>query len=306
MVYAICIDKRKDGNTIVEYKLKDFANKTIILPAAELKQYISEGKLTVVNLTLTSNNKLVDSGLKDLDLLRKKEKVVKSREENIKSIVYSNTSVKTKELNSSFIYNNKLFYIDKNDMLCVIDVNRNEHKGLCENVYSVAYIPIGDRLNIFVVIEHNERHRLKRILFDLDENKIVYTYQLWFLDDGATIGKQAKNTNIGFDKIEERPDYYVGNYKSQFDFVILPLKKKNENGYIITGIVICDLQHEHFYKCDSRVKFFDDFVEVLNSNTYFVIPFTTLSNNGSKIFIQTSQMVVILVYDGSRIEFYKD
>jgi hypothetical protein len=70
--------------------------------------------------------------------------------------------------------------------------------------------------------------------------------------------------------------------------------------------VICDLQHEHFYKCDSRVKFFDDFVEVLNSNTYFVIPFTTLSNNGSKIFIQTSQMVVILVYDGSRIEFYKD
>lgn len=305
MVYAICIDKRKDGNTIVEYKLKDFANKTIILSAAELKQYISEGKLTVVNLTLTSNNKLVDSGLKDLDYLRKKSKISKSCSENISSVAETNKIINS-ELESSFIYNNKLFYIDKNNMLCVIDVNTKEHKGICESVYSASYVPHGYKVHIFVVYKHNEWYRLKRIVYDLDKNKIVYTHQLWFLESNTVIGQSAKSTNIGFDKIEERPDYYVGNYKSQFDFVILPLKKKSENGYIITGIVICDLQHEHFYKCDSRVKFFDDFVEVLNNNTYFVIPFTTLSNNGSKIFIQTSQMVVILVYDGSRIEFYKD
>lgn len=306
MIYAICVGKRKENNVIVEYKLKDFSNKTIVIGSDELKDFIRNGKLTVVNLTLTSNNKLVDSGLKDLDSLRKKEKVVKSREENIKSIVYNNTSVKTKELNSSFIYNNKLFYIDKNDMLCVIDVNRNEHKGICENVYSVAYIPIGDRLNIFVVIEHNERHRLKRILFDLDENKIVYTYQLWFLDDGATIGKQAKNTNIGFDKIEERPDYYVGNYKSQFDYAILPIKKRVGEGFVITEIIICDFRQEYFYRAKSDTKWFDDFVNVLNENTYFVVPFNTLSNNGSKIIIQTSNMVVMLIYDGLKVEFYKD
>lgn len=306
VVYAICIGKHKENNIIVEYKLKDFTNKTMVVAADELKEYIRSGKLTVVNLTLTSNNKLIDFKVKDLDLLKKKEKIVKTREENIQSIVSESKSIKPNGLKSSFIYNNKLFFIDKDNMLCVMDVNRNEHKGICEKVYSVSYVPKGDRMNIFVVIEHNEKYRLKRILFDLDENKVVYSYGLWFLDDGATIGQQAKMTNIGFDRVEERPDYYVGNYKSQFDFVILPVKKKVSDGYIITDIIICDLVREHFYRAKSNIKWFDDFANVLNNSTYHVIPFNTLSNNGSKIFIQTSKMVVILIYDDSRIEFYKD
>ena len=86
MVYAICIGKRKENNVIVEYKLKDFSNKTIVIGSDELKDFIRNGKLIVVNLTLTSNNKLVDTGVKDLYSLKKKEKVVKSREENIDEI----------------------------------------------------------------------------------------------------------------------------------------------------------------------------------------------------------------------------
>ena len=31
MIYAICIGKRKENNVIVEYKLKDFSNKTIVI-----------------------------------------------------------------------------------------------------------------------------------------------------------------------------------------------------------------------------------------------------------------------------------
>ena len=306
MIYAICIGKRKENNVIVEYRLRDFTNKSIVVSADELKDFIRNGKITVVNLTLTSNNKLVDTGVKDLDSLKKKEKVIKSRDENIKSIVYHNNTVKTKELESSFVYNNKLFYIDRYNMLCVLDVNRNEHKGICERVYSASYIPKGDKMHIFVIIEHNDRYRLKRIAFNLDENKIAFSYDLWFLDDGATVGQKAKLTNIGQGCVEDRPDYYVGNYKSQFDFAILPIKKKVENGYVITNVVVCDLVREHFYKANADAKFFDDFVNVLNENTYYVIPFNTLSNNGSKIIIQTSRMAVILTYDGSKLEFYKE
>ena len=305
MVYAVCVGKRKENNVIVEYKLKDFTNKTMIIDSEELKQYIKDGEIIVANLTLTSNNKLIDFKVKDLDSLKKKKKVVKSREENIKSII-KDKDIIAKNLENSFIYNNKMFFIDKDNMLCIIDVNRNENKGICENVFSASYIPYGNNMNIFVIIEHNDRYRLKRISFDLDENKILYSYNLWFLDEGAVIGQKGKMTNIGFDKIEERPDYYVGNYKSQFDYAILPIKKKEGNGYIITDIVVCDFKREHFYRAKSDTKWFEDFAEVLNSNTYFVIPFNTLSNNGSKIIIQTSRMSVILTYDGSKVEFYKD
>ena len=40
MIYAICVGKRKENNVIVEYKLKDFMNKTMVLEANELKDYI--------------------------------------------------------------------------------------------------------------------------------------------------------------------------------------------------------------------------------------------------------------------------
>ena len=172
MIYAICVGKRKENNVIVEYKLKDFTNKTTVVSADELKEFIKAGKITVVNLTLTSNNKLVDFKVKDLDLLKKKEKVVKTREENIDSIVENGRSINVKDRNNSCIYENKFFFVDKNDMLCVIDVAKNTNKGLCENVFSVVYVPMGRKMNIFVVYEHMDRFRLKRLLYDLDEEKL--------------------------------------------------------------------------------------------------------------------------------------
>ena len=81
----------------------------MVVTAEELKDFIRNGKLTVVNLTLTSNNKLVDSGLKDLDLLKKKNKVVKTREENIDSIIENGRAINIKDRDNSCIYENKLF-----------------------------------------------------------------------------------------------------------------------------------------------------------------------------------------------------
>ncbi len=306
MVYAVCIGKRKENNVIVEYKLKDFTNKTIVVGSEELKQFIKNGKIVVVNLTLTSNNKLVDSGIKDLDSLQKKEKVVKTREENISSILEQNDPVDIANNENTFIYGGKMFFVDKHNMLCVIDVSKNLNKGLCEKVLFVAYIPKNNTMNIFVIYEHMDRRRLKRLCYDMVEDRLSLSYQLWFLDDDAVIGRQAKMTNVGFDKVVERPEYYVGNYKSQYDYAILPIKKKTDNGYVIIDIVICDFVREHFYRGKSETRWFEDFVNVLNENNYFVIPFSTLSNTGSKIIIQTSKMVVILIYEGSRVEFYKE
>ena len=306
MVYATCIGKRKENNVIVEYKLKDFSNKTIVIGSDELKDFIRNGKLTVVNLTLTSNNKLVDSGLKDLDSLRKKEKVTKTREENMDSVTNNLGSINIKDKDNSFIYENKLFFVDKHDMLCVIDVVKNLNKGLCENVISAVYVPVGRRINIFVVYEHMDRFRLKRLSYDLDEEKLVLSYHLWFIDDGATVGNKGKMTNIGFDKVEERPPYYVADYKSQFDYIILPIKKKIANGYGISDIVVYSIKDEHFYRAKSSDKWFDDFVNVLNENSYYVIPFSTVSGTGGRIMIQTAnKLFLTLIYEGSKIEFHK-
>ena len=112
-------------------------------------------------------------------------------------------SINIKDKDNSFISENKLFFVDKHDMLCVIDVVKNLNKGLCENVISAVYVPVGRRINIFVVYEHMDRFRLKRLSYDLDEEKLVLSYHLWFLDDGATVGNKGKMTNIGFDKITD-------------------------------------------------------------------------------------------------------
>ena len=87
----------------------------------------------------------------------------------------------------------------------------------------------------------------------------------------------------------------------------MPIKRKISNGYIITEIVIYDIKGEHFYRARSNVKYFDDFVNMLNENSYYVVPFSTVSNTGTKIIIQTlNKMVVTLIYNESKIEFYKN
>lgn len=62
MIKCTCIDKYRDkkGN-IVGYKLQDRTGKTIERTAVKVKEYINNGIIFVDNLTLTSNNKLVDS-----------------------------------------------------------------------------------------------------------------------------------------------------------------------------------------------------------------------------------------------------
>lgn len=61
MVYCQCIEKIKNKNGIItHYKIFDFENDTRVVTKEALKSVINAGKLTVVNLKLSVDNKLVD------------------------------------------------------------------------------------------------------------------------------------------------------------------------------------------------------------------------------------------------------
>lgn len=61
-IEVVCIDKKRDTktNTIVAYKLKDRHGKIATMSSKDLKAAIKAGWITVKNLTLTSDNRLVD------------------------------------------------------------------------------------------------------------------------------------------------------------------------------------------------------------------------------------------------------
>lgn len=62
MVNATCIKKIKDSkNVIVQYRLRDSAGVTLAVTPDQLKWAIKNNKVAVDNLTLTSDNRLVDS-----------------------------------------------------------------------------------------------------------------------------------------------------------------------------------------------------------------------------------------------------
>lgn len=68
MIKCTCIGKYRDkkGN-ITGYKLQDGAGQTIDCRADKVKDYITNGVIFIDNLTLTSNNKLVDSVRNKMD-----------------------------------------------------------------------------------------------------------------------------------------------------------------------------------------------------------------------------------------------
>lgn len=64
MIEVKCVDKLKDkSGNITKYKLVDKQGQVKVFTATELKQAMKMGNLTVVNLTLTKDNRLVSKGV---------------------------------------------------------------------------------------------------------------------------------------------------------------------------------------------------------------------------------------------------
>lgn len=81
MIQVKCIEKlRGRRNNIYGYRIVDSSGQIRDIGAERLKEYIMEGKINVVNLKLTSNNRLVDCNEKQLintDILGKDPKITK-------------------------------------------------------------------------------------------------------------------------------------------------------------------------------------------------------------------------------------
>ena len=61
VLQAKCIEKIRDKNKhIIEYKLISKDKKTISVKSDDLKSAMRSGQIEVINLTLTSDNRLID------------------------------------------------------------------------------------------------------------------------------------------------------------------------------------------------------------------------------------------------------
>lgn len=111
---------RDKHNKIVGYTIMDKGSKTINIKADELKQLIKEGKVEVINLTLTSDNRLVDKAApskskQEVKKVERTEQTINNNSSDYK-LSYSRNNIlgyfKFNHLNSLY----KKGYINKQDL----------------------------------------------------------------------------------------------------------------------------------------------------------------------------------------------
>lgn len=76
MITCKCVSKFRDRNSkIIGYKLLDLNGKTQDIRSENLKGAIKRGEVNVVNLTLTSDNRLVDKQLENSEAVHQKNSI---------------------------------------------------------------------------------------------------------------------------------------------------------------------------------------------------------------------------------------
>ena len=84
MIQALCLQKfRNKNNQIIGYRLQDRNGNTLDVKSEYLKQAIKNKQINILNLTLTSDNKLIDKEYKS----QKVQKVQKTQKNNLKNII---------------------------------------------------------------------------------------------------------------------------------------------------------------------------------------------------------------------------
>lgn len=76
MITCKCVSKFRDSNNkIIGYKLLDLNGKTQDIRSENLKGAIKRGEISVVNLTLTSDNRLVDKQSENSEAIHQKNRI---------------------------------------------------------------------------------------------------------------------------------------------------------------------------------------------------------------------------------------
>ena len=81
MIQALCLQKfRNKNNQIIGYRLQDRNGNTLDVKSEYLKQAIRNNQINVLNLTLTSDNKLIDKAYKPQKSQKNKSKDIMSKD----------------------------------------------------------------------------------------------------------------------------------------------------------------------------------------------------------------------------------
>jgi hypothetical protein len=100
-----CIEKFRDkNNTIVGYRLADINGKTIDVKPDTLKNFIRTGQINVVNLTLTSDNRLLSCETKQSELVNMyKDTIKQSAKQHVNEINRNAIKAKSSDYIAEFI-----------------------------------------------------------------------------------------------------------------------------------------------------------------------------------------------------------
>lgn len=130
MVQVKCIEKLRDKNNhIIGYKLIDKNNNEVLVKAEKLKEIIRSKQLEVINLTLTSDNRLIDkkqdTSLKPMNKSKTKNINAESLLVKVKTIGYNVTTIDTVCGHKCYIAsppdNSNNLLIIPDDVKCIYD-----------------------------------------------------------------------------------------------------------------------------------------------------------------------------------------
>lgn len=234
MIYAVCVDKLRDNNNVItQYKLRDFFCKESIFDAVTLKEYISKGKLSVCNLTLTSDNKLVEKKVESLTEIPNVFGKVQHLQNmnNSQSVTHcnmpteNNVQKKKMDMDNAYKQGEFLYYVDGRNNLKAKHIPSNTEDLISNKVDSVCFVPFTRNLFIFVGIKNESDIIYKYIVYDTQLGKISREKEMCRYESGY-IGKKMP--------IQGDYPYYIDSEK---EFLFVPIRKNVDNHIETVGIL---------------------------------------------------------------------
>lgn len=244
MIHAVCIGKARDkNNNITQYKLRDFTGQETIFDASALKDYISKGKISVCNLTLTSDNKLMEKKVDSLSELNAPGKVQHTNMGNVPKAqaVIPEQYDRTPKPNgvdpaNAYKSGEMLYYVAQDGNLNIKHIPSNAEETITSNVSSACFIPQGHKLNIFYASMSGEGLIYKYMIYDTTYNKVLRDRKICAGTKVGYVGKMLCPTN-------QCPFYRDRNN----DFLFVPIRAKENGGVSVVGMLAYDTREgEHF------------------------------------------------------------
>lgn len=176
MIQAKCIEKFRDkSNKIIGYKLVDLNNKTQDFTPEVLKNAIVSKKIHVVNLTLTSDGRLMSTSDKSLPYEEEK-KTIKKEQKAVKTV----ENVQVSDLAKAFTLL-EWSYIDLGDDIEEVVNYMCEAAGINENVWDIH-----ERKGVLdlltkahqVILNKNPKLLADRLRYLLQEDSGYYSSQI--------------------------------------------------------------------------------------------------------------------------------